>query len=125
MEADGYSYTTTRRKYNDILREIAKYCDNNFGGIYTTEAGDEYLQQKNSATPPYASEWIRLCRNTVIRLNQALLGNFHWHPKKLVFPINPHSLTVWWLNTKNIYISAANRHRIYVHEYMLLHDFCI
>ena len=46
MEADGYSYTTTRRKYNYILREIAKYCDNNFGGIYTTEAGDEYLQQK-------------------------------------------------------------------------------
>lgn len=86
MEADGYSYTTTRRKYNYILREIAKYCDNNFGGIYTTEAGEEYLQQKNSATPPYASEWIRLCRNTVIRLNQALLGNFHWHPKKACIP---------------------------------------
>ncbi|MBR3999983.1 MAG: tyrosine-type recombinase/integrase [Clostridia bacterium] len=81
MEADGYSYTMTHRRCNYILREITKYCEAVYGGIYTPEAGEEYLRIKNNVTPPFAFEWMNVCRNTVIRLNQALVGNFHWRPE--------------------------------------------
>ncbi len=86
MENDGYSYTMVHRRCNYILREITKYCDAVYDGIYTPEAGDEYLRHKSIVIPPYTDEWMNMCRNTVTRMNQALSGNLHWRPELARIP---------------------------------------
>ena len=44
MEADNYSYRIIHRSVNYIYRALNRFCDENYAGIYSPEAGQDFLR---------------------------------------------------------------------------------
>lgn len=80
MREDGYSYCLTDRSLNYIYRSLNKYCEQYYSGYYSCKVGEEFLE-KNKKRGLSTNRWSNYV-NGIIRLNNALEGNFHWHYEK-------------------------------------------
>lgn len=85
MRNDGYSYSTVDRHLIYIYRRLNKFCDKNYGGIYSYDAGREFLadNEKRNLQKDSFYDYI----NAVHRMDSALEGDFHWRaPNKVGMP---------------------------------------
>lgn len=80
MEADNYSYRITHRSVNYIYRALTKFCEKNYNGMYSPEAGQDFLCLNANRTPPLSSGHMNTYRNSIARLDHALDGDYHWKP---------------------------------------------
>lgn len=80
MEADNYSYSITHRSVNYIYRALNKFCDDNYGGIYSKAAGQAFLQLNAERSPKLSSFRMNTYRNSIARLDHALDDDYHWKP---------------------------------------------
>lgn len=80
MEADNYSYRITHRSVNYIYRALNRFCDEFYNGIYSPEAGQDFLHLTEKRIPPLSSEHMNTYRNSIRRLDHALSGDYHWKP---------------------------------------------
>lgn len=80
MEADNYSYRITHRSVNYIYRALNRFCDDNYEGMYSQQAGKEFLQFNVERIPPLSQGHMRTYRNSITRLDHALTGDYHWKP---------------------------------------------
>jgi len=76
MQADGYA--CKNEMY--IYRALNRFCEDHYEGMYSCEAGDAFLE---AVCPKVLSkEHMAAYRNSILRISQALAGNFHWKPVK-------------------------------------------
>lgn len=80
MEADNYSYCITHRSVNYIYRALTKFCEKNYNGMYSPEAGQAFLRLNEDRVPPLCTGHMNTYRNSIMRLDCALEGNYHWKP---------------------------------------------
>ena len=80
MEADNYSYRITHRSVNYIYRALNRFCDEYYNGIYSPEAGQDFLRRNEKRIPPLSSGHINTYKNSIARLDHALNGDYHWKP---------------------------------------------
>lgn len=81
MCSDGYSSKSVEHHIKPIYNTLVKYCEEYFEGMYSAKAGESFImmiQMKNQS-----KEQTDLVRNSIERLNHALIGEFHWRPTKL------------------------------------------
>lgn len=80
METDNYSYHVIHRSVNYIYRALTKFCEKNYSGMYSPEAGQAFLRLNEERVPPLSIGQMNTYRNSIMRLDYALEGNYHWKP---------------------------------------------
>lgn len=78
MSKDGYTESTTQRKYLHIFNSLSNFCTEYHQGMYTSEIGEAFLSTIAQRTPPYSEQWKRLYEFAIEKLNHAIDGDFHW-----------------------------------------------
>ena len=78
MSEEGYTESTTQRKYLHIFNRLSSFCTEYYQGEYTPEIGAAFLSTIAQKTPPYSEQWKRLYDFAIQKLNHAMDGDFHW-----------------------------------------------
>ncbi len=78
MSEDGYTESTTQRKYLHIFNSLSNFCTEYHQGMYTPGIGEAFLSTIAQRTPPYSDQWKRLYDFAIQKLNHAIDGDFHW-----------------------------------------------
>lgn len=80
MRADGY----VGKNEFYIYRSLTAFCKERHEGDYSLEAGAFFLSERLASIRSARHQHVY--QNAISRLNQALLGNFHWKPGPVIKP---------------------------------------
>jgi len=81
LERQGYNKNGSR-KYNTVYRALAQFSHRHFGGEYTHEVGETFIQFLRERIPPLSKEFFRTYAVAVERANHFLEGDDNWYPRK-------------------------------------------
>ena len=80
MKLDNYSYKGTNRSVNYIYRALNQFCDDNYDGMYLSDAGQAFIELNASRVPALSKVHMNTYKNSIARLDHALDGDYHWKP---------------------------------------------
>lgn len=80
MKLDNYSYKATIRSVNYIYRALNQFCDDNYNGIYSSDAGQAFIKLNAGRVPTLSKAHMNTYKNSIARLDHALDGDYHWKP---------------------------------------------
>ena len=81
LERQGYN-KSGNRKYNTVYRGLAKFSHSNYGGEYSHEIGEAFVQSLAERTPPLSKGFFRTYSVAVERANHIMEGDDNWYPRK-------------------------------------------
>lgn len=80
MKLDNYSYKVTNRSVNYIYRALNQFCDDNYEGMYSSDAGQAFIDLNAGRVPALSKAHMNTYKNSIARLDYALDGDYHWKP---------------------------------------------
>jgi site-specific recombinase XerD len=80
MKLDNYSYKVTSRSVNYIYRALNRFCDDNYEGMYSSDAGLAFIESNAGRVPALSKAHMNTYKNSITRLDYALDGDYHWRP---------------------------------------------
>ena len=81
LERLGYRIGETR-KYQTHFRGLARFSHAHYGGEYSIEIGEAYIQSLRDRDVPLSTGYIRDNIVTVQRANRVIEGDYDWRPSK-------------------------------------------
>ena len=81
LERQGYQIRETRR-YQTIFRSLAQFSQSRYGGEYSIEIGEAYIQSLRDREKPLSDDYIRSNVVAVQRANRVIEGDTDWRPSK-------------------------------------------
>ena len=81
LEQQGYRIGETR-KYQTIFRGLAKFSQLNYGGEYSIDIGEAFIQSLRDREIPLSDAYIKSNIVTVQRANRVIEGETDWRPSK-------------------------------------------
>ena len=81
LERQGY-HVSSSRKYKTIYRALAQYSQSNFGGEYSHEIGEGFIQTLREQAVPLSPGFFRTYAVAVERINHVMEGDRDWYPRK-------------------------------------------
>ncbi|MCL2674737.1 MAG: tyrosine-type recombinase/integrase [Defluviitaleaceae bacterium] len=81
LERQGYNKNGSR-KYNTVYRGLARFAHRSFGGEYTYEVGEAFIQSLRERIPPLSKEFFRTYAVAVEHANHVMEGDDAWYPQK-------------------------------------------
>jgi len=81
LEKQGYRIGKSRR-HQTIWRGLARYSQNEFGGEYSIEIGERFIQSLKDREIPLSVGYIRSNIIAVQRANRVIEGDTEWRPSK-------------------------------------------
>jgi len=81
LERQGYQISKTR-KYQTIFRGLAQFSQSRYGGEYSIDIGEAYIQSLLSREVPLSDGYIRSNIVVIQRANRVIEGDTDWRPSK-------------------------------------------
>ena len=81
LKRQGYRIGKSRR-YETIYRSLAQFSHSKFGGEYSIEVGEAFIQSLNDREIPLSAGYIRSNMVVVKRANHVIEGDTNWKPSK-------------------------------------------
>ena len=78
-EKQGYS-SASRRKDRTVHRMLSQFSQERYGGQYSLEIGEVFVQELSRREPPLSSAFFRTYVTTIERLNHVLENDTDWLP---------------------------------------------
>lgn len=116
MKADGYA---CKNEFY-IYRMLTAFCKERHEGNYCPDIGAIFLSEKIGAIQSIGHRHVY--QNAISRLDQALLGNFHWKPEPVLKPY-PHSCFDVVVDEYEEYLSRTKKKRCDIRSHARLAAF--
>ncbi|MCL1828253.1 MAG: tyrosine-type recombinase/integrase [Oscillospiraceae bacterium] len=81
LERQGYAIGETR-KYQTIFRGLAKFSQSYYGGEYSIDIGEAFIQSLRDREIPLSDAYIQSNTVTIQRANRVIEGDTDWRPSK-------------------------------------------
>ena len=78
-ERQGYS-EASRRKNRTVHRILSRFSQERYGGEYSIEVGEAFIQEVERREPPLSAAFFRTYVTTIERLNHVLENDADWLP---------------------------------------------
>jgi len=92
LARQGY-HVNESRKYTTIYRALAKFSHDRFGGEYSHEIGETFLQSLRERIPALSKGFYRAYAVVIERTNHVMEGDVDWHPRKKLLEYTVSSYT--------------------------------